>query len=67
MRIRGKEKADIKAKKNVDTLSTDTSEEIQTLAYARRVIRQKKDKAWLKEWKTKGALQVVKYYQELKI
>lgn len=30
-------------------------------------IRQKKVKTWLKEWKTKGTSQVVKYYEEMKI
>lgn len=67
-RIRGNEKADIEAKKHVDTLLTDASEEIQTLAYARRAIRQKKKmmRGW-KNGKPKGPLQVVKYYQELKI
>lgn len=44
MGIQGNEKADIEAKKYADTLSTDASEEIQTLAYARRAIRQEKTK-----------------------
>lgn len=67
MGIQGNEKAGIEAKKYANILLADTSEEIQTLAYARRAIRQKKDQAWLQEWGTKGASQAVRYYQELKI
>ena len=67
MGIQGNQKADIEAKKHAETLSTAAIEETQILAYARRVIRQRKDQAWLKEWETKGASQALKYYQELKI
>ncbi len=34
---------------------------------ARRVIREKKDQAWQKEWGNKGTSQSIKIYQELKI
>ena len=65
--IQNNEKADIKAKKHAETLSTAATEETQTLAHAQRVICQKKDQVWLKGWETKGASQAVKYYQELNI
>lgn len=67
MRIQGNEKADLEAKKHTETVLTPRTEEIQTLAHACRVIRQKKDQAWLKEWEVEGTLQVVKYYQKLEI
>ena len=51
MRIPGNEKADIEARKYADILSTDVSVKMQTLAYARKAIRQKRDKAWLQTWK----------------
>lgn len=46
---------------------TAATEETQTLAHARRVTRQRKDQAWLKEWEAKSTSQAVKYYQELEI
>ena len=67
MGIQGNEKADIEAKRHAETVLKAAIEETQTLAHARRVIRQKKDQAWLKEWETKGTSQAVKYYRELKI
>ena len=67
MGIQGNEKADIEAKKYAETFVTAATEETQTLAHARRVIRQRKDQAWLKEWKEKGTSQAMKYYQELEI
>lgn len=67
MGIQGNEKADIEAKKHADIIAAAVTEETQTLAHAYRVIRQKKDQAWLNEWKIEGTSQAVKYYQELKI
>ncbi len=45
MGIQGNEKADIEAKKHAETVVTAATEETQTLAHARRVIREKKDQA----------------------
>lgn len=67
MGIQENEKAEIEPKKHAETLLTTATEEKHTLAHARRVIRQKKDQAWLKEWETKGTSQALKYYHELKI
>lgn len=61
MGIQGNEKADIEAKRYAETPLTPATEETQTLADARRVIRQKKDQAWLKEWEIRGTSTALKY------
>ena len=67
MGIIGNEKADQEAKKYAAVLPTLMTNGVQTLAHARRVIREKKDQAWQKEWGNKGTSQAIKIYQELKI
>lgn len=68
MEIIGNEKADQEAKKHAAAPPTPMmTTGVQTLAHARRVIREKKDLAWQKEWGIKGTSQSIKLYQELKI
>ena len=49
MGIIGNEKADQEAKKHAAATPTPMTQGVQTLAHARRVIREKKDQAWQKE------------------
>lgn len=42
-------------------LTTSSTQGIQTLAHARRVIREKKDQAWQKEWEARASRSLLRY------
>ena len=67
MGIIGSENANQEAKKYAAVSPTSLTQGVQTLAHARRVIREKKDQALQKEWGSNGTSQSIKIYQELKI
>ena len=67
MGIIGNEKGDQEAKRYAAIPSTPMTIEVQTFANARRIIREKKDHAWQKEWESKGISKSIKMYHELKI
>ncbi len=67
MRIIENEKSDQEAKKYEAVSPTLMINGVQTLVHAQRVIREKKNQAWQKEWENMGTSQAIKIYHELKI
>ena len=67
MGIIGNEKADQEAKKYASGLPTHMTKGCKPLLTPARVIGEKKDQAWQKEWGNKGTWHSIKIYQELKI
>ncbi len=67
MGIMKNKKADQEAKKYAAVPPALMKNGVQTLAHACRVICEKKDQVWQKEWGNQGTSQAIKIYQELKI
>lgn len=61
MGIIGSEKANQEAKKYAAVSPTTRTKGVQTLAYAHRVICEKKNQAWQKKWGNKGTSQLIRY------
>ena len=63
---KGNDIADAEAKRYAGNLpNISATEEIQTLAYARRTARKMQDREWVNEWKKRGKSQALKSYHEL--
>ncbi len=61
MGIKGNDIADTEAKRYAGSLPTiSTSEEIHTLAYARRAARKMQDHEWVNEWKKRRQVAGIK-------
>ena len=66
MGIKGNDIADAEVKRYAGNLPTiSATEEIHTLAYARRTARKMQDHEWVNEWKKGGKSQALKSYHEL--